>query len=240
MIRNARFRTVSSEEANLPNELVTEPRRRSYGRCILRTGKGFVAELELVFGAHWYRTRFAGKSHILDLGLGLCWFTNQNVNDIVAVDNSAELVEHFTQEGIRIKLGDAYDIPFPDQYFEGVFSCWLLEHLAEPDRAMVEIRRVLKPNGYACVIVPTPNDMVAFYDDYTHVRPYTPNALAHLAQDAGFARYHIEYLPWTLGLSYVLRILGPVFAHRYLQLSDTFLRRLWLVNRNNLMLEAWK
>src|SRR5579872_3096513 len=140
--------------------------RGSYGDYILRTGTGIVGQIELLLGAHWYQAKFHGKSPVLDLGPGRCWFTKQNVTDIVAVDNSCELVEHFTQEGINIKLGDAYHIPFPDGHFEGVFCCWLFEHLSEPVRSIMEIHRVLKPGGYLCLIVPTPNDMVAFYDDY--------------------------------------------------------------------------
>ena len=214
--------------------------RPAYGSYILRTGLGAVGDLELVYGAHWYRTRFAGKKPILDLGPGRCWFTRQCPEDIIAVDNAPELVEHYRREGINICLGDAYSIPFPDQYFEGVFCCWLLEHLAQPDRSMAEVRRVLKSDGYACVIVPTPHDMVAFYDDYTHIRPFTPASLTQLAEDAGFAKHRVEYLPWSRGISYVLRVLGSNAASAYLRFCDTVARRFCLLNRKNVVLEAWK
>src|ERR1700722_16984367 len=144
----------------------------SYGNYVLRTGKGIIKDMEQAYGEFWYQTRFAGKKPILDLGPGRCRFTKQNVEDIVAVDNAADLVEHYCKQGINSHLGDAYRIPFADGYFQGVFCCWLFEHLGDPQRAMAELRRVLQPGGYACVIVPSPQDMVAFYDDYTHVRPY--------------------------------------------------------------------
>ena len=212
-----------------------------YGEYILRTGTDIIRQLELVYGAHWYRTRFVGKAPVLDLGPGRCWFTKQNVNDIVAVDNAPELVEHYRQQGINIKLGDAYQVPYPEEYFEGVFCCWLLEHLSEPDRAFLEMYRILKPGGYACVIVPSPNDMNAFYDDYTHVRPYTPVSLRQLAEGSGFKRYRVECLPWVRGITYLLRLrLSPTAADKYMRWADTYLRKLRLVNRNNLMLEAWR
>jgi SAM-dependent methyltransferase len=214
--------------------------RRPYGKYILRTGTDIIGQLELLYGAHWYRTKFAGKAPILDLGPGRCWFTKQNPNDIVAVDNSPELVEHYGRKGINIMLGDVYRIPYPEEYFEGVFCCWLLEHLSDPLRAISEINRILKPGGYLCVIVPSPNDMTAFYDDYTHVRPYTPVSLKQLAEDCGFSRYRIECLPWVRGIAYTLRLLGPGLAHKYVYWADRYLRKLRLVNRNNLMLEAWK
>ena len=213
--------------------------RQSYGNYILRTGTGIIRDLELVYGALWYRTRFAGKKPILDLGPGRCWFTKQNLEDIVAVDNAPDLVEHYRKEGINSHCGDAYNIPFPDAYFQGIFCCWLFEHLAEPDRALAELRRVLLPGGYACVIVPSPNDMVSFYDDYTHVRPYTPTSLTQLADDVGFQRHTVECLPFTRGVTVVLRLLGPQAAYRYCRFNDVVVRRSGLVNRNHLMLEAW-
>jgi SAM-dependent methyltransferase len=212
----------------------------TYADYILRTGTGVVGELELVLGAHWYQTRFTGKAPILDLGSGRCWFTRQNVKGIVAVDNSRELVEHFRQEGINNLHGDAYNIPVGDEHFEGVFCCWLLEHLAEPDRALREMHRVLKPGGYACVIVPTPHDMEAFYADYTHVRPYTKISLKQLAEDAGFSRHQTAYFPCIKGILHVIKHLGVNAGRTYLRFADTYLRKIRVVNKNNLILEAWK
>ena len=211
-----------------------------YGDYILRTGTCSVRQIELIYGGHWYRTRFKGKAPILDLGPGRCWFTKQNVTDIVAVDNAPELVAHYRTQGINIALGDAYQIPFSNDYFEGAFCCWLLEHLSEPARAISEIYRTLKPGGYASVIVPSPRDMVAFYDDYTHIRPFTPVSLQQLAQDCGFTRHRVEYLPWVRGISYVLRFFGTNATETYMRWADMYLRKLRLVNRRNLMLEVWK
>lgn len=213
---------------------------RTYANYILRTGTGVIGDLESLYGAHWFSTRFAGKRPILDLGPGRCWFTKQRPDDIIAVDNAPELVAYYRLQGIPIRLGSAYKIPFPEEHFQGVFCCWVLEHLAQPDRAMLEIYRVLQPGGYECVIVPSPNDLVSFYDDYTHVRPFTQVSLRQLSDDAGFANCRVEYLLWARGISYALRMLGSGFARKYLGFSDTVLRKFRLVNRNHLMLEAWK
>jgi SAM-dependent methyltransferase len=214
--------------------------RQAYGNYILRTGTGIIGDLEMVYGALWYRERFAGKKPILDLGPGRCWFTKQDVKHIVAVDNAPDLVNHYRAQGINIHLGDAYHVPFPEAYFEGVFCCWLFEHLVEPDRSLAELHRVLQPGGYVCIIVPSPNDMVAFYDDYTHLRPYTAVSLIQLAEDVGFQRHRVECLPFTRGVKYILRLLGSAAAYQYCRFSDNIVRKLGLVNRNHLMLEAWK
>ncbi len=43
--------------------------------------------------------------------------------------------------------GSAYALPFPDQSFDGVFFCWVFEHLEKPLDALREAARVLKPGG---------------------------------------------------------------------------------------------
>ena len=54
----------------------------------------------------------------------------------------------------------------------------VIEHIKNPDNIFKEIRRVLKINGL--VFVRTPNwimDHKNFYNDPTHVKPYTPTSL---------------------------------------------------------------
>ena len=54
----------------------------------------------------------------------------------------------------------------------------VIEHIKNTDNIFKEIRRVLKPNGL--VFVRTPNwqmDQKNFYNDPTHVKPYTPKSL---------------------------------------------------------------
>ncbi|HUO31980.1 MAG TPA: methyltransferase domain-containing protein [Bryobacteraceae bacterium] len=212
----------------------------AYGRYILTTGEGMVGQIELLWGRFWYESRFRGKRPIADVGPGRCWFTRQNTGDIVAIDNAPDVVEHYAARQISITLGSAYEIPFPDGHFEGVFCCWLLEHLADPERAAREFFRVLKPGGLCSIVVPTPVNMVAFYADYTHVRPFTAASLRQLAAAAGFGRTHIENLPWTRGLRAVHRLLGADGAYRYMRFGDRWLRACGIANREHLVLDAWK
>ncbi len=48
---------------------------------------------------------------------------------------------------VRFELGNIYEIGYPDASFDAVFAFTVLEHVREPLRAMMEMRRVLKPNG---------------------------------------------------------------------------------------------
>jgi len=211
----------------------------SYGDYILRTGNPVLFRYEDVCGAFFYQ-RFKQCSKILEIGPGRCWFTRQNRDAIIAVDNSPEIVQHYAQKGFDIRLGDAYETGLPDQSVDGVFCCWVMEHLPDPLRAMKEIHRVLKPGGYGLLIVPTPHNMEKFYEDYTHVRPFTAISLRQLAEDSGFARHKETCWPFAFGSMYVLRFFGKPLTFWYLNFSNRFLRALGLVNRNQLMLEVWK
>jgi SAM-dependent methyltransferase len=51
-------------------------------------------------------------------------------------------------------IADAHDIPLPDASVDGVWIQAVLEHVIEPDRAVAEIHRVLKPGGVVYAEVP--------------------------------------------------------------------------------------
>jgi SAM-dependent methyltransferase len=53
---------------------------------------------------------------------------------------------------IRSGVGEA--IPFPDERFDIVYSSNVLEHVNDPPKVIAEIIRVLKPGGYAQIVVP--------------------------------------------------------------------------------------
>ena len=49
---------------------------------------------------------------------------------------------------IEFRCGDAYALPFDDNAFDIVTENAMLMHLSEPDTAIAEMKRVLKPGGY--------------------------------------------------------------------------------------------
>jgi 2-polyprenyl-3-methyl-5-hydroxy-6-metoxy-1,4-benzoquinol methylase len=66
-------------------------------------------------------------------------------------------------------------------------SLAVIEHLREPENFISEIFRCLKPGGL--IYLSTPNfqlDWKNFYNDPTHVRPYTPTSLEELLRLNGF------------------------------------------------------
>jgi SAM-dependent methyltransferase len=47
----------------------------------------------------------------------------------------------------RFVLGSATAMPFGDSEFDAVWSIWVLEHVPNPEQALCEIRRVVRPGG---------------------------------------------------------------------------------------------
>jgi SAM-dependent methyltransferase len=53
---------------------------------------------------------------------------------------------------VTFQAGDIFSLPFSDTQFDHAFVCFVLEHLARPETALAEVRRVLKPGGTLTVI----------------------------------------------------------------------------------------
>jgi len=73
--------------------------------------------------------------------------------------------------GVTLRQGTAEEIPYPDASLDVVISRCVFEHLAAPERAFREIKRVLKPEGK--VVFLTPNK----YDYVSIVAGLIPNVL---------------------------------------------------------------
>lgn len=54
------------------------------------------------------------------------------------------------------KIGDVKNIPHPDNSFDIIVAAEVLEHITEPEKALKEIKRILKPKGI--FIFSTPNN----------------------------------------------------------------------------------
>ena len=51
-------------------------------------------------------------------------------------------------------IADAHDLPFTDAVFDACIVCAVLEHVADPQRCVAEIERVLRPNGFVYAETP--------------------------------------------------------------------------------------
>ena len=96
-------------------------------------------------------------SNVLDLGCGrggvaeVIW---RDVHLAAGVDpDEASLSEHRAL-GMPVVRGVAENLPFANDSFDLVVSVWVLEHLADPLGAFIEVRRVLRHGGHLVFLTP--------------------------------------------------------------------------------------
>jgi SAM-dependent methyltransferase len=117
----------------------------------------------------------------------------------------------------RVAEGALSALPFGDGTFDVVMCSWVLEHLEQPEIALGEIARVLKPDGHFLFITPNAmnyliwarrlvpnrvskpvvNAIYARGDDYvfpTFYRANTRRAVEGYLTRLGFARKRFEYV----------------------------------------------
>lgn len=119
----------------------------------------------------------------------------------IDISNSAG---SFFKDNSKIKTGinvEQDKWPFPDNYFDCVYSKSLMEHLQDPQKYLNEAKRVLKPGGkILCFIPDWEANYQIYFDDHTHVKPFTKISLRDILKITDFKSvkvYRFRQLPIT-------------------------------------------
>jgi SAM-dependent methyltransferase len=67
--------------------------------------------------------------------------------EVVAVDQSERMVELTRARGVDAQVGDVQALAFDDAEFDCAVAAWMLYHVPDLDRALVELARVLGAQG---------------------------------------------------------------------------------------------
>ena len=109
-------------------------------------------------------THYPAGSRVLEAGCGIGAQTvilarNSPGARITSIDISEESLKRaeakIREEGITnvtFRQGDIFSLPFEPGSFDHLFVCFVLEHLAEPERALGQLRPLLKEGGTLTVI----------------------------------------------------------------------------------------
>jgi SAM-dependent methyltransferase len=94
----------------------------------------------------------AAPARMLEVGCGEGELAERFVRElgaeVVAIDRSPRMVELTRARGVPAEPGDVQDLSrFADATFDVAFAGWMLYHVAEIDRALAELARVLRPGG---------------------------------------------------------------------------------------------
>jgi SAM-dependent methyltransferase len=109
-------------------------------------------------------TRYPPGSRVLEAGCGVgaqtvtlarrspgAAFVSVDVSP-VSLAAARRAVVRAGLRNVAFRRADVFHLPFGEASFDHVFVCFLLEHIAEPERALALLRGLLKPGGSLTVI----------------------------------------------------------------------------------------
>ena len=161
--------------------------------------------------------RFPAGTHVLEAGCGTGSQTviladhNPSVH-FTSIDISEESLKEASERtsghtNVSLERQDIYDLSFVDESFDHLFCCFVLEHLPEPEAAVEQLARVLKPGGTITVIEgdhgsffchPRSDSIDAAVDCLVQLQrrkggdPLIGRKLYPLLSTAGFETVHVE------------------------------------------------
>jgi SAM-dependent methyltransferase len=84
--------------------------------------------------------------------------------ELIAVDQSPEMVATAAAKGVDARQGDVQQLPFDDASFDCAVAAWMLYHVADLDRGLAELARVLVPGGLLVAITNGDDHLAELYD----------------------------------------------------------------------------
>lgn len=167
------------------------------------------------FQRYWHKKRFEEvsklikpvKGRVLDIGscdgvFSKVILEKTKADKLIGIDvleNSVDWANSHWKKNKKMtfKVQDVHDLKFPDGYFDAVFALEVLEHVIDPEKALLEIKRVMKKGAYAVFLIPTENLLFKFIWFFwklyrgriwrgTHIHSYSNNVLVEKSKNAGF------------------------------------------------------
>lgn len=94
---------------------------------------------------------------LLDIGCGAGWssylFAKRGCQT-TGIDLNQNAFEPTPTAGLTLREASVLDLPFAEASFDVVASYQTLEHVPDPQRALLEMLRVCKPGGTLCIVGP--------------------------------------------------------------------------------------
>jgi SAM-dependent methyltransferase len=84
--------------------------------------------------------------------------------EVVALDQSARMVELSRERGVDARVGDVQELRFEDGSFDVAVAAWMLFHVADLDRGISELARVLRPGGRLVAVTNYEDHLIELFD----------------------------------------------------------------------------
>jgi SAM-dependent methyltransferase len=125
---------------------------RITGERVVSPAGGFNPTWQRHVAAYALAAPRLGPGRVLDLGCGVGHSYHLLApRETVGVDVDAAALAGQDRETL---VADMRELPFDDDSFDSVLSVQSLEHVPDPERAVAQVARVLRPEGRAIFITP--------------------------------------------------------------------------------------
>ncbi|MCR8538804.1 MAG: class I SAM-dependent methyltransferase [Prochlorococcus marinus CUG1439] len=163
--------------------------------------KSFKGRLYKKFWLHKILSRNL-KGKILDIGCGIGNFLEDNI-EAIGVDINPYTVEICLKKNLNAKLIKQDKLPFEENSFDSCLLDNVMEHIENPDKLILEIKRILKKNGILLIGVP---GIKGFLGDNDHKVNYSDNELINKLAKFGFNLSKRFYAPLPISkLTFILK-----------------------------------
>ncbi|NQS99798.1 MAG: class I SAM-dependent methyltransferase, partial [Candidatus Omnitrophica bacterium] len=158
----------------------------------------YISDLKLI-------SRHKPSGNLLDIGTNMGFFLRHFKGrkwDLYGVEPSPSLAEIARRYfGLNVKTGFLENAGFKDNFFDVVTMTDVFEHIAEPQKILGQIKRIIKPDGV--VLIKVPNGLFNLlklhlatagkrlknydlFDSYEHLVHYSHSSLRDMLKKYGF------------------------------------------------------
>ena len=160
-----------------------------------------------LFGDGFHLAAFAGFAQadwvVGDLGCGTGQVTAAVapfVNKVVAVDASAAMLQAAKKrvqglDNVDLRRGELEALPIDDARLDAATMMLVLHHVPEPERALAEVARVLKPGGRLLLVDMLPHDREHYRQQMGHVwLGFSEEHVHRILEEKGFGEVRVVAL----------------------------------------------
>ncbi|MCL5675859.1 MAG: class I SAM-dependent methyltransferase [Patescibacteria group bacterium] len=155
--------------------------------------------------------------NLVDIGCGTGDFLEDAKKifpQVLGLELNDYAVKKCKEKKIPVKKRNALKTGLPSNFFDVVRAAELLEHFQDAEKFIKECKRILKKNGYLVLHIPSQwsafYPITNFWDDYTHVRPYTKRGITRLLSDFQITTIYIH--GYTVGRNVFESMLGKIIG----------------------------
>ena len=187
---------------------------------------------------NWIQQYVPAKSKILDAGANYGHFLKvaADIYDASGFDISPKAVawsrEHFK---VCNRVASIYDLPSD---IEGPFdavTCWdTIEHLDDPLKALMQLRKITKPYGYLFLSTPNASSLAAkflgkqwhYLDPIQHLSLFSRNNLTSMLNMAGFRAIAFCSFGHYYRVKYIFDRLSFLYGNKKINYVDLMSRKI--------------